>query len=94
MGRKKNPENKTRIENIREKLDQSRQLPSKPYQVSSDEISARDKFSEFWAQNRKKFDRPRELEDVIWAHLKASGHDKPELFTKGLTHFGLVGNKE
>lgn len=88
MGRKKNPENKTRVEDIREKLESSRQNYSAP-QANSHELSARDAFSEFWARVRKEYDRPRDLESVIWAHLKSSGYDQPHLFEAGLTHFGL-----
>lgn len=88
MGRKKNPENKTRIEEIREKLEQSKQTHTPP-QLSSQELSARDAFSEFWARVRKQYNRPKELEHVVWAHLKSSGHDQPHLFEAGLTHFGL-----
>jgi len=88
MGRKKNPENKTRIEDIREKLEESKQNQNfvKPNQ---DEQAVRNEFSEFWAQNRKDYGRPRELEAVIWAHLKSSGHAQPGLFEAGLKHFGL-----
>lgn len=28
------------------------------------------------------------LEEVIWLHLKATGNDKPELFERGVRHFG------
>jgi len=88
MGRKRNPENKTRVEDIREKLEESKQNYVAP-QLSSQELSARDAFSEFWARVRKQYNRPRELETVIWAHIKSSGHDQPHLFEAGLTHFGL-----
>jgi hypothetical protein len=88
MGRKKNPENKTRIEDIREKLEESKQNQNfvKPNQ---DEGAVRDAFSEFWAQNRQSYNRPRDLEPVIWAHLKSSGYAQPHLFEAGLQHFGL-----
>lgn len=88
MGRKKNPENKTRVEVIREKLEESRQNYAAP-QLNSKELSAREAFSEFWARVRKQYNRPRDLEAVIWAHLKSSGHDQPHLFEAGLAHFGL-----
>jgi hypothetical protein len=88
MGRKRNPENKTRVEDIREKLEQSKQNYAAP-QISSNELTARDAFSEFWSRVRKEYNRPRELEPIIWAHLKSSGHDQPQLFEEGLTHFGL-----
>jgi hypothetical protein len=97
MGRKKNPENKSRIEDIREKLEESKQnhLSSNfaAPKLSPTELSARDAFTEFWTRARKKYNRPRELEDVLWEHLKSSGHDKPHLFDEGLTHFGLKVSK-
>jgi hypothetical protein len=89
MGRKRNPENKTRIEDIREKLEESKQNYTAPTKLSVKELSARDAFSEFWARVRKQYNRPRELENVIWAHLKSSGYDQPHLFEEGLAHFGL-----
>lgn len=88
MGRKKNPETKTREQDIREKLESSRQVASAA-PADLDEQSTRNAFVEFWAQARKKYNRPRELEPVLWAHLKSSGHDKPHLFEAGLAHFGL-----
>ncbi len=89
MGRKKNPENKTREQDIREKLEKSRQSFTPAVSVNKREVDAREAFSEYWAQVRKQYNRPRELENVIWAHLKSSGHDKPDLFEDGLAHFGL-----
>lgn len=88
MGRKRNPENKTRVEEIREKLDESRQNFSAP-KADPKELSAREAFSEYWSRVRKQYNRPRELESTIWAHLKSSGYDKPHLFEAGLAHFGL-----
>ena len=87
MGRKRNPENKTRVEDIRAKLENSKQ--NKVAQVPMDEQSVRTAFSEFWAKARKAYNRPRELESILWAHLKSTGNDKPDLFEAGLKHFGL-----
>jgi hypothetical protein len=49
----------------------------------------RDKFRLFWSQSKKKYGRPKELESLLWIHLKATKHDEPENFEKGLKHFGL-----
>lgn len=49
----------------------------------------REQFRLFWAQEKQKYGRPKELEQVLWLHLKASKHDDPENFEKGLLHFGL-----
>ena len=86
MGRRKNPDNKSREESIKEKLDFSRQ--TQPL-IAVDESKVRNSFSEFWAQERQAYNRPRDLESVLWAHLKSSGHARPELFAAGLAHFGL-----
>jgi hypothetical protein len=86
MGRKKNPENKSRIDDIREKLEESK-MNSKS--MNNDEPTARDEFSLFWTRVRKEYNRSKDIEPVLWAHLKSIGHDKPELFEAGLKHFGL-----
>lgn len=92
MARKKNPENKTREEDIREKLDRARQMRiamAKQNKAPEADVDAKEAFRVFWTSARKSYDRPKELEEVLWAHLKASGYDKPELFQAGLEHFGL-----
>lgn len=48
----------------------------------------REEFREYFSKIRKKIDAPKELEHVLWAHLKAIKHDKKELFEAGLKHFG------
>lgn len=87
MGRKKNPENKDRIEAFREKLSESRQNFVAPQTEECSDVKTA--FSEFWVRSRKEYNRPRELEDVLWAHIKSAGFDSPELFEEGLAHFGL-----
>lgn len=95
MGRKKNPETKDRFEDIRDKLERAKQhrkamaqAKAKPKKETA-EVSYKQAFSEFWAQKKKEYKRSKDLENVLWAHLKAIGMDKPELFEKGLAHFGL-----
>lgn len=92
MGRKRNPENKTRIEEIKENLAKEQQeflSKNKVQPVEMDDQKARESFRNFWALNRRKYNKPRDLEDIIWAHLRAAKFDKPELFEKGIEHFGL-----
>jgi hypothetical protein len=88
MGRKKNPDNKPREEEIKEKLDASRQA-APAVRDDFSEAKAREAFSNYWAAARKSYNRPRELEDVLWVHLKKIRHDVPDLFEKGIAHFGL-----
>jgi hypothetical protein len=49
----------------------------------------RESFRVYWAQERNKFGKPKNLEEVLWIHLKATKQDSPEQFEAGLKHFGL-----
>lgn len=49
----------------------------------------REKFRTFWSQNRSKYGREKELEQVLWLHLKAINKIEPQDFEEGLAHFGL-----
>jgi len=90
MGRKKNPDNKPRDEQIKEKLEAARQVsPVAKKRDAYEESKAKEAFGTWWTAARKSYDRPKDLEDVLWAHLRSTGHDKPELFEKGVEHFGL-----
>ena len=59
------------------------------FEAPASSQNAREAFAAFWAIAKKDYKKPKDLEDILWAHLKASGHDMPELFEKGLEHFGL-----
>jgi hypothetical protein len=54
-----------------------------------DEHEKRELFRLFWAENKYKYGKAKDLEAVLWLHLKASKLDDPENFDKGLAHFGL-----
>lgn len=49
----------------------------------------REQFRIYWAQEKVKYGKSKDLEQILWLHLKASKHDDPEKFEKGLLHFGL-----
>jgi len=49
----------------------------------------REAFRIFWAQEKAKYGKGKELEPILWLHLKAIGMDSPEKFTSGLKNFGL-----
>lgn len=49
----------------------------------------REAFRVFWAQSKKKYGKSKDLEDIIWAHLKSTKMDEPAQFEDGLKHFGL-----
>lgn len=90
MARPKSFDKKDRIEEIREKIEEAQKI-ERPGQILEeiDESKARLMFGDFWASERKSFGQPRELEDVLWAHLKAIKCDRPEKFEEGVAHFGL-----
>jgi hypothetical protein len=82
------------IEDVQSKLDASRQArielaakraASKGDKSQNNYIA----FQEWWAVNRKAYNRAKDLEEVIWAHLKAIGSNSPEKFEDGVAHFGL-----
>ncbi len=54
-----------------------------------DDHEKRELFRLFWAENKYKYGKAKDLEDVLWLHLKASKLDDPENFDNGLAHFGL-----
>lgn len=60
-----------------------------PQAVKLSESEKRNSFKLFWAQNRKKFGKKKELEPILWIHLKATGNDQPDKFEDGMAHFGL-----
>jgi hypothetical protein len=93
MGRKRNPDKKTTEEIVREALEKEekefRSIVQPNFEAPSSSQDAREAFSAFWAIAKKDYKKSKDLEEVLWAHLKASGFDKPELFEQGLEHFGL-----
>jgi hypothetical protein len=54
----------------------------------------REKFRIFWAQERAKYGKPKNLEEILWTHLTAAKLNAPEKFEEGIKHFGLkkLGN--
>jgi hypothetical protein len=54
------------------------------------EQEKREFFRLFWAKERHKYGKEKDLEQIIWLHLKSSKLDDPEKFESGLAHFGLV----
>lgn len=89
MARPKNPELKDKIEEIKEKLEQERQIRVEKIKKPKDNITEREAFKNYWAVSKKSFNRGKDIEDILWSHLKAIKHDKPELFEAGLLNFGL-----
>lgn len=53
------------------------------------EEEKREAFRVFWAKERNKYGKSKDLEEILWLHLKAIKMDAPEQFVNGLDHFGL-----
>ena len=90
MARPKDPNFRTKIEEIREKMDEERQVrmeQNKPAALEDEE--AREAFRNYWALNKVSFNQSKEVEEIVWAHLKSTGHDQPEDFDDGILHFGF-----
>jgi len=49
----------------------------------------REQFRLFWAENKYKYGKAKDLEPILWAHLKSAKLDDPENFDSGIAHFGL-----
>jgi hypothetical protein len=61
----------------------------KPTIVPLSDKEKREQFRLFWAQSKKKYGKSKELEQILWIYLKATGHDEPEKFDAGIRHFGF-----
>lgn len=46
-------------------------------------------FRVFWAKEKSKYGKKKELESILWAHMKSAGFTDPKMFEQGLKHFGL-----
>lgn len=49
---------------------------------------SREEFRKFFIKIKSKLNLDKDMEEVLWLHLKSSGFDKKELFEKGIKHFG------
>jgi hypothetical protein len=54
-----------------------------------DSAEKREQFRLFWATNKYKYGKAKDLEGILWLHLKAVKLDDPKDFEAGLAHFGL-----
>jgi hypothetical protein len=61
----------------------------KPQAKVLSEKEKREQFRLFWAQNKKRYGKKKDLEEIVWLHLKSSKMDDPSMFNEGLKHFGL-----
>lgn len=81
------------IEVIQEKMDNAKELKmaliKSRQKVNKKDEKTRVRFQEFWAKNKTKYSCPKDIESVLWAHLKAAGYDSPEKFEAGIENFGF-----
>ncbi len=61
----------------------------KPSKKALSENEKREAFKIFWAQEKKKYKKSKELEEILWLHLQTIKMDEPEKFAEGLKNFGL-----
>lgn len=61
----------------------------RPEIVELTEEESREQFRKFWAQQKSKYGKSKDLEEILWLHLKAVKKAMPEQFEAGLDHFGL-----
>lgn len=54
------------------------------------DIEKREQFRIFWAQEKAKYGKSKDLEEILWVHLKSTKKDAPEQFEAGIRHFGLT----
>lgn len=87
-------------ENKKEKKEASKEMSSaeaKAYRASLNKKEAprlsdeekREKFRVYWAEEKSKYANSKDLEQIIWLHLKSVKMAEPEQFENGIKHFGL-----
>ena len=84
--------NQTKAENIQEKLENARQAQIAQSNQATDSLTEQEKkeaFRAYWAISRKLYNKEKDVEDILWAHLKAIDCDSEELFDEGVADFGL-----
>lgn len=62
---------------------------NQPKDAELTEKQIREQFRIFWAREKAKYGKTKDLEHIVWLHLQASKHDEPSKFEAGLAHFGL-----
>ena len=61
----------------------------KPESVELSDDQKREEFRKCWAQQKYNYGKSKDLEPILWAHLKATQQDIPTKFEDGILHFGL-----
>ena len=53
------------------------------------EQEKREAFRLFWAHEKYNYGKEKNLEPILWVHLKAIDMASPDKFEAGISHFGL-----
>lgn len=72
---------------------EAREYRASQYKASKPELTEQEKreaFRVYWAQEKSKYGKSKDLEPVLWLHLKSMKMDAPEQFENGIKHFGLT----
>lgn len=65
----------------------------KPQDQVLSEQQKREQFRVFWAQNKRSYGQGKDIESILWLHLRTIKMDDPKDFEAGIAHFGLKKNK-
>ena len=85
------------VENNEMSVEEARAYRASKHKPAPQEFSEeqkREQFRVYWASEKAKYGKLKELEKSIWLHLKSTNMDSPEQFEVGLAHFGLKKIKE
>lgn len=61
----------------------------KPEERTLSEQEKREQFRLFWAREKQKYGKSKNLEQILWVHLQSVKLDDPKKFEEGIKHFGL-----
>lgn len=54
---------------------------------TSEAVNVKEEFRIFFARKKEKLSLDKDLEKIIWMHIRSSGHCSPEFFEAGFNHF-------
>ena len=80
------------VENVQERISAARAARLAAYKPQPEEQSEQERrqaFQVFWASNRSSYGKERDMEQLLWLHLKAIKHDTQDKFEAGIENFGL-----
>jgi hypothetical protein len=83
---------KAQMENKEMSAEEAKAFRASLYKPEPRKLSDQEKresFRQFWVMNRKKYGKAKNLENVVWLHLKSMKMDEPAQFEAGVSHFGL-----